>query len=538
MKRALISCILLAALSVSGVTVATQSATAATAGTLSPRAMDMAWQKSAAAFAPARRAILAHVDSEMDRGPFRADWSSLKNYQSPGWYDDAKFGIFIHWGVYSVPAFGSEWYPRLMYQQGTKEFAHHVATYGAASKFGYKDFIPMFKAEHFDANAWASLFRQAGARYVVPVAEHHDGFAMYDSKLSDWTAVKMGPHRDIIGLLSKAVRAQGMHFGVSSHRAEHDWFFDGGRHFDSDVNDPRNAGLYGPAEEHLSKDDANLADDWTYVSQAWLDDWLARTAELIDDYHPDLIYFDWWIGHPTFRNTLPKMLAYYYNQGAHRGGVVVNYKLGDFPEGAGTLDIERGQLAGIHPTHWQTDTSISDASWGYIEHDTYKSPQSLIRLLVDVVSKNGNLMLNIGPRADGTIPDRERDILLDIGRWLKINGEAIYGSRPWRVFGEGPTEVVGGSFQDTKTRPYTAQDFRFTTRPGVLYAIELGWPKDCKVVIRSIKASDHVHAVTLLADGHRVNWQQRNDGLHLSLPVRPVGEYAHVLRIEMPTPKL
>ena len=533
MKRLLITVGLLATSSLITSAGAAQSSTVATAATLSPHDADLAWQKASAKFAPQRHAILSRVASNMDKGPFRADWTSLQNYRSPAWYDDAKFGIFIHWGVYSVPAFGSEWYPRLMYQQGTPEFAHHVATYGPPSKFGYKDFIPMFKAEHFDPHDWAKLFREAGARYVVPVAEHHDGFAMYNSQLSEWTAVKMGPHKDLIGLLANAVRAEGLRFGVSSHRAEHDWFFDGGRQFDSDVNDPRYAGLYGPAETHLSKDDQNLADDWTYVSQAWLDDWLARTTELIDDYQPDLIYFDWWIGHPTFRNTLPNMLAYYYNEGARRDGVVVNYKLGDFPEGAGTLDIERGQLTGIHPTHWQTDTSISDKSWGYVEHDTYKSPRELIHLLVDVVSKNGNLMLNIGPRADGTIPDGERHVLLAIGQWLKINGDAIYGTKPWRVFGEGPTEVIGGSFQDTKTQPYTAQDFRFTTQSGALYAIEMDWPKDGKVVIHSIKPDDRVHAVNLVADHRAVAWQQQADGLHLTLPKQSAGEYAYVYRIEL-----
>lgn len=512
---------------------AAQTSTAPIAHTLSPQDADIAWQKATANYEPARQAILSRVAEHMNDGPFRNDWVSLQNYRSPAWYDDAKFGIFIHWGVYSVPAFGSEWYPRLMYQKGTPEFAHHVATYGPPSTFGYKDFIPKFKAEHFDPQAWANLFKDAGARYVVPVAEHHDGFAMYNSTLSDWTTVKMGPHRDVIGELEKAVRADGMHFGISSHRAEHDWFFDGGRNIDSDVNDPRYAGLYGPAEAHLSKDDQNLADDWTYVSQAWLDDWLARTAELIDSYHPDLIYFDWWIGHPTFRNTLPKLLAYYYNEGAHRGGVVVNYKFGEFAEGAGTLDIERGQLTGIHPTHWQTDTSISNASWGYIEHDTYKSPKEIIHLLVDVVSKNGNLMLNIGPRADGTIPDGACDVLLAIGRWLKTNGDAIYGTRPWRVFGEGPTEVVGGTFQDTKTKPYTAEDFRFTTKPGVLYATEMGWPQGGNVVIHSVKLTDRVRAVSFLADGQRITWQQQSDGLHLALPAKPVGDYAYVYRIEL-----
>lgn len=536
MKLSSVAAAATACMFAAGLAAASTSATAPTAGTLSPRQADEAWQRATARYEPVRRAIVARVESHMDDGPFRADWVSLEHYRSPAWYDDAKFGIFIHWGVYSVPAFGSEWYSRNMYQRGTAEYAHHVATYGPQSRFGYKDFIPLFKAEHFDPDAWARLFHDAGARYVVPVAEHHDGFAMYDSDLSEWTAVKMGPHRDVIGLLAVAMRKQGLRFGVSSHRAEHDWFFDGGRHIDSDVNDPRYAGLYGPAQDHLTTngDDQNLAADWTYVSQAWLDDWLARTTELVDKYHPDLIYFDWWIGHPTFRNTLPKLLAYYYNQGARRDGVVVNYKLGDFPEGAGTLDIERGQLAGIQMRHWQTDTSVSDKSWGYVAGDTYKSPTTLIHLLADVVSKNGNLMLNIGPRADGTIPEAERDILLTIGRWLKVNGEAIYGTRPWRQYGEGPTEVVAGTFQDTKTKPYTAMDFRFTAKPGLLYAIELGWPSSGEAVIHAIRPTDRVGSVELLGHADTLQAHQQADGLHVRLPTKPSGEGAYVLRIALP----
>ncbi|PPU93120.1 alpha-L-fucosidase [Xanthomonas albilineans] len=512
------------------------SPTAPTATTLSPEQIDQQWLHATAKYAPERARLVREAATGARSGSFRPDWTSLKHYRSPSWYDDAKFGIFIHWGVFSVPAFGSEWYSRNMYLQDTKEYAHHRETYGPQSRFGYKDLIPLFTASKFDPQAWATLFRDSGARYVVPVAEHHDGFAMYDSQLSDWTATKMGPKRDVIGALSKAIRAQGMHFGLSSHRAEHDWFFDGGRHFDSDVNDPRYAGLYGPAQVRLAgKDDADVQNDWTPVSQAWLDDWLARTTELIDRYDPDLIYFDWWIAHPIFRGTLPTMLAYYYNHGAAKGGVVVNYKIGAFPEGAGTLDIERGQLTGIHPTHWQTDTSVSNASWGYIDHDTYKTPTFIVHMLVDVVSKNGNLMLNIGPRADGSIPDSERDILLSIGTWLKTNGEAIYASRPWRTYGEGPTEVVGGTFQDTKTKPYTAKDFRFTTGHGALYAIELGWPADGKAVIRSLTPADHVRGVTLLANGKPVPFEQRADGLHLRLPTKPVGEHAYVFRIDLPS---
>ncbi|KAB7772113.1 MULTISPECIES: alpha-L-fucosidase [unclassified Xanthomonas] len=513
------------------------SPTAPTATTLSPEQIDQQWLQATAKYAPERARLVREANDGARGGPFRPDWTSLKQYRSPSWYDNAKFGIFIHWGVFSVPAFGNEWYSRNMYQQGSKDYLHHRETYGPQSRFGYKDLIPLFTAPQFDPQAWAALFRDAGARYVVPVAEHHDGFAMYDSQLSDWTAVKMGPKRDVLGELSKAIRAQGLHFGLSSHRAEHDWFFDGGRQFDSDVNDPRYAGLYGPAQVRLpGKDDADVTNDWTPVSQAWLDDWLARTTELIDRYDPDLIYFDWWIAHPTFRGTLPTMLSYYYNHGAAKGGVVVNYKLGAFPEGAGTLDIERGQLTGIHPTHWQTDTSVSNASWGYVENDTYKTPTFIIHMLVDVVSKNGNLMLNIGPRADGSIPDTERTILLSIGQWLKTNGEAIYDSTPWRSYGEGPTEVVGGTFQDTKTKPYTPEDFRFTTGHGALYAIELGWPADGQALIRSLKPADGVRGVTLLASGKPVPFEQRADGLHLRLPAKPVGEHAYVFRIDLSSP--
>lgn len=513
------------------------SPTAPTATTLSPEQIDQQWLQATAKYAPERARLVREANDGARGGPFRPDWTSLKQYRSPSWYDNAKFGIFIHWGVFSVPAFGNEWYSRNMYQQGSKDYLHHRETYGPQSRFGYKDLIPLFTAPKFDPQAWAALFRDAGARYVVPVAEHHDGFAMYDSQLSDWTAVKMGPRRDVIGELSKAIRAQGLHFGLSSHRAEHDWFFDGGRQFDSDVNDPRYAGLYGPAQVRLpGKDDADVTNDWTPVSQAWLDDWLARTTELIDRYDPDLIYFDWWIAHPTFRGTLPTMLSYYYNHGAAKGGVVVNYKLGAFPEGAGTLDIERGQLTGIHPTHWQTDTSVSNASWGYVENDTYKTPTFIIHMLVDVVSKNGNLMLNIGPRADGSIPDTERAILLSIGKWLKTNGEAIYDSTPWRTYGEGPTEVVGGTFQDTKTKPYTPEDFRFTTGHGALYAIELGWPADGQALIRSLKPADGVRGVTLLANGKPVPFEQRADGLHLRLPAKPAGDHAYVFRIDLTSP--
>jgi alpha-L-fucosidase len=472
-----------------------------------------------------------------NQGPFRPDWESLQKYNVPEWYKDAKFGIFIHWGVYSVPAFGNEWYPRLMYTQETSEYKHHVATYGAQDKFGYKDFIPMFKAEHFDPAAWAELFKKAGAKYVVPVAEHHDGFAMYDSGLSDWTVAKMGPHRDTTGELAKAVRAQGLHFGLSSHRVEHNFFLGVGRAIPSDINDPQYAAFYGPAHTWLNnKWGTPLDGDFTYVSSAWADDWLARSAELVDRYHPDIVYFDWWIGQASIRPNLTRFAAFYYNSslkyGDHVG--VINYKDYAMQEHAGVLDLERGQLGDIRALYWQTDTSVSNKSWGYIKDDTFKSPEFVVHQLIDIVSKNGNLLMNIGPRSDGTIPDEVQRVLLDVGEWLNVNGEAIYGTRAWRIYGEGPTKVAAGSFHDTDTEHYTPEDFRFTSKGDVLYAIGLAWPTNGEAVIHSLArtvGSEPVQSVALLGGGAKLPFEQRPDGLHVQLPGQAPAKYAYALRV-------
>ena len=459
-------------------------------------------------------------------GPFEATWESLKRYTVPEWYVDAKFGIFIHWGVYAVPAFGNEWYPRNMYQQGSKEFEHHVATYGPHAKFGYKDFIPLFTAEKYDAEAWASLFRKAGAKFVVPVAEHHDGFAMYDCGLSEWCAAKMGPKRDLIGELAEAVRKQWLVFGLSSHRAEHWWFFDGGMKFDSDVQDPQYAGLYGPAQP---KD--------MQPNPEFLDDWLARTCELVDKYRPQVVWFDWWIEEPAFEPTLRKFAAYYYNRGAQWGrGVAINYKKEAIPAEAAVYDIERGQLDEINPLFWQTDTAVAKNSWGYTTSLDYKTSESIIGDLADIVSKNGALLLNIGPRPDGTIPEQDEQILLDIGRWLGINGEAIFSTRPWKVFGEGPTQVLSGLFTDTKRQAFTSQDIRFTTKGDALYAIVLAWPESGEVTVRSLSADlrlypREVASVQLLGAKEPVKWSRGKTGLKARLPERRPCESACVLKI-------
>lgn len=515
----------------------TPSAPTAPTASQDPALLDQIWQRASAKYDAPRALILKRVDRGDHLGPFRADWESLKSYKAPDWYADAKFGIFLHWGVYSVPAFGNEWYPRDMYVPGSPEYEHHLATYGPQNKFGYKDFIPRFKAEHFDAVAWAHLFKEAGAQYVIPVAEHHDGFAMYDSGLSDWTAAKMGPHRDVIGQLAKAVRAEGLHFGVSSHRVEHDFFLGVGRAIPSDVNDPKYAAFYGPAHNWLTaKRGTPLDNDFTYVSHAWADDWLARSAELVEKYHPDVVYFDWWIGQPSLRDHLVRFAAFYYNTSLQHGDVgVINYKDFAMQENSAVLDIERGQLSDIRPLLWQTDTSVSNKSWGYIEHDTFKSAEFIVHQLIDIVSKNGNLLLNVGPRADGTIPEEAQHILLDVGGWLKVNGDAIYGTRPWKVYGEGPTKVAGGAFHDTDTQAYTAEDFRFTMKGDSLYAIEMGWPANGEAVIHSLAANllgaQKIESVELLGEDMNLQFEQKADGLHIQVPSEAPGKYAYAFRI-------
>jgi len=461
-------------------------------------------------------------------GRFEANWESLGEYEIPSWYEDGKFGIFIHWGVYSVPAFGNEWYSRNMYQQGSKEFEHHLETYGPQSDFGYKDFIPQMTYAGYDAEQYAKLFAEAGAKFVVPVAEHHDGFAMYDSSFSKWCATKMGPKRDVMGELAEAVRAEGMVFGASTHRAEHFWFFDGGRKFDSDVQNPEFEDFYGPAQPG-PKEHHNLTD--SPPSEEYLEDWLARTIEIVDKYRPQLVWFDWWIQVLAFEPYLQQFAAHYYNRGVEWGlGVAINYKYDAFPTGTAVFDVERGQLAGIREQLWQNDTSVSKSSWGYTENQDYKTAVSLVGDLVDVVSKNGAFLLNIGPKPDGTIPDEEQQILREIGAWLKVNGEAIYGTRPWHVFGEGPTEIPEGAFTDTNRLAFTGEDYRFTTKGNTLYAIAMAWPGS-NALVKAVQGEERV-VVTLLGHEGPIKSRATDEGLAIELPFMEPSEFPYVFKIE------
>jgi alpha-L-fucosidase len=463
---------------------------------------------------------MQYIDQMISRGPYTADWASLQNHLTPEWYRKAKFGIFIHWGVYAVPAFSNEWYPRNMYIEGSPEYEHHIRIYGPHKEFGYKDFIPMFKAKKYDPQAWADLFAEAGARYVMPVAEHHDGFQMYRSDLSHYNAYEMGPYRDTLQELKEAVEARGMTLCVSSHRAEH-WFFLGhGKLFDSDIKEPLQKGnFYWPSMKEYDHQDLFSPSP----TEEYLEDWLLRTCELVEKYQPKVVYFDWWIHHQAFKPYLKKFAAFYYNWGAvHHLDVAINYKHDAFMFGTAVVDIERGQFTAIKPHFWQTDTAIAKNSWCYTENNDFKTSTEIICDLVDIVSKNGALLLNVGPKADGTISDEDQRVLREIGQWLKVNGEAIYDSTFWRVAAEGPTVVPEGQFTDTQTKVFTSEDIRFTVRGSYLYATVLSYPADGVVRIRSLAEKSaaklpHFHGIIrdidVLGFDEKPTWERLEEAL-------------------------
>lgn len=434
---------------------------------------------------------LKQIDQVILEGKYRDDWGSLSGHKTPDWYYSGKFGIFIHWGLYSVPAYGNEWYSRNMYDASHREFDHHRRTYGDQKQFGYKDFIPLFRGERFDAERWAETFRRAGAKFVMPVAEHHDGFAMYATQFNRWNAKDMGPRVDVVGELKRACEEKGLTFCASSHRAEHYFFMNMGRTFDSDVNDERYSDFYGPAVycKEFDSEHMGLSTEDVFArgaDKAWLEDWLVRTCELVDRYRPKLVYFDWWIQNHSFKPYLKKFAAYYYNRAEEWGEeVTINYKHEAFAPGVGTFDVERGGLTDISPVPWQTDTAIGKQSWGYRADNEYKSSRQVVCDLIDVVSKNGILMLNVGPKADGTLTDEEAGVLAEVGKWLEINGEGIYGTVPWKRFGEGEVNNTAGFFQDGEEKPYTSGDFRFTYKGGCVYAFQMR-PDGGDVMIKSL----------------------------------------------------
>lgn len=475
---------------------------------------------------------------------FEENWESLANYEIPEWFADSKFGIFIHWGAYSVPAYGSEWYPRLMYmdekvwsaqfkvgsEKPSHVYKHHIEKYGTLKDFGYKDFIPMFKGENFDAKNWIDLFKKAGARYVVPVAEHHDGFAMYDSKITRWNAVDMGPKQDILGELFKEGRKQGLHMGASSHFAFNWAFFNKRDHFDTV--DPEYSDLYSKKG----------TDDKEPPSEEFKELWWSRTKDIIDNYQPDVLWMDFYLDQDDFKAYHPKLASYYYNKGIEWGKEVVlqdkNLYYEAFPEGTIVYDLERGKMAGINKLPWQTDTSLGKNSWGYVTNWESKEANTVVDDLIDIVSKNGCVLLNVGPKSDGTIPADQAETLLEIGDWLIVNGDAIYDTRCWKVFGEGPTESEEGYMSEkAKQDKFVAEDIRFTTKNGKLYAIALDWPSNGQLEIKSLgKKDEHCQwdakSVRMLGNDEELQWSQSDKSLMIELPTEKPNDYAYAFEID------
>lgn len=384
----------------------------------------------------------------------------------------------------------------------------------------------MFKAERFDANKWIKTFKDAGIKFVMPVCEHHDGFAMYDTEFNRWNSKNMGPCRDVVGELKFACDELGLTFCASTHRAEHYFFMNMGRTINSDVNDDAYSDFYGPAYYCKEFDGgtvhATTADAFSLApTKEWLDDWLVRTCELIDKYQPKILYFDWWIHNHAFKPYLKKLCAYYYNRAEQWDKeVTINYKHEAFPKGVATFDVERGALTDISPVPWQTDTAIGLCSWGYIKDNRFKSSRQIICELVDIVSKNGILLLNIGPRSDGTFTDEETAVLFDLGDWLRVNGEGIYGTSPWKKFGEGKTNNKGGYFSDYNEMAFSEKDFRFTYKDCCLYAFQMR-PKGKKILIKSLKIKgDHdflIGNVKALGDVEIEKISRNKNGLSITL---------------------
>ncbi len=462
---------------------------------------------------------------------YDATWASLTKHPYPEWFQDAKFGIYFHWGVYSVPAFGSEWYPRWMYIDtlvwGTQFYDHHLKTYGKPDKFGYKDFIPMFKAEKFNADEWADLFRRSGAKFAGPVAEHADGFSMWNSKLNKWNAKNMGPKRDIVGELESAIRKQGMKFIATFH---HQWLWGWYPTWDpnTDCANPENAGLYGPKVLPGAFDYKNPN---PAPSLEWFQLWKNKTMEVIAKYQPDMVWFDSrlsFIPDSIKRN----LMAYYYNKGLDwKQEVSMTYKVGELPANSAILDLEKGALDNIQEFPWLTDASIDNASWCYNMNPVYKTSQMLIDYLITIVSKNGQLLLDIPPRPDGTIPEEVKTVLLDMGAWLAVNGEAIYGTRPWTNFGEGTTSDGKGDFND-QIPAYTSEDIRFTTKSDTLYAISMAIPTDQKIRITSLPGNKYqIKSIELVGTSQKLKFTQDEKGTLVELPKTLPSKHAVSLRI-------
>jgi alpha-L-fucosidase len=515
-------------------------------------------------------------------------WDSLKTHPTPSWLLDAKFGIYFHWGIYSVPACGKNgtWYPYNMYRKNTEQQRFHIKNFGDPSQFGYKDFIPQFTMEKFDPDAWAQIIFNAGAKFAGPVVEHHDGFSMWASKVNPWNAVAMGPKRDIVGDIAVSIKKVGLKLLVAFHHAEN-WYFYPHWEKTYDTSDPKFRGLYG--EPHDEEQDPGR--DWekyTPPSVAFWNQWKSKIIEVIDAYRPDVMWFDYGLRFVPDVYKL-EVLAYYFNRAEEWNTEVgVIYKNWDLPPNIGLLDFELGRAAENTYYPWITDSSVDNqGAWSYVKTAGFKTPSTLIHAIVDQVAKNGSMLLNFGPKPDGEIPQSAIDCLNNIGDWLKINGEAIYDTNPWLIAEEGPTKPIrSGGFSENREVHYTPYDIRFTVKGQALYIIVLGKPEkelhvrtliqtkkyldefkmpwslqsiqktlqimksaDCRKNLRNFRRfhayirmasslkqyylmdPDMINSITLLGNPNPLKWEMTKKGLIIQVPEDTVNNIAPVFRI-------
>lgn len=481
---------------------------------------------------------------------FKPTWESLRRYECPDWFRDAKFGIWSHWGPQSVPMSG-DWYARNMYIQGTTHYLHHLRHYGHPSKFGYKDICAMWKAENFNPSELMGLYKKAGARYFVAQAMHHDHFFNFPSKLNRFNSMQVGPKKDICGLWKTAADREGLPFGLTEHLGATFSWWKVNKWCDTegayagvpyDGNDPRYRDFYLDNCEHVSADRDDGAHPWYTSNRKFHKYWLAVMKEVIALYEPDLLYSDGPLPFGDNNVSVPggeefatglTAVANLYNTSIRRHGknrAVYNQK-DRRPEiyRIGVLDIEKSQLPGINPEPWQTDTCIGN--WFYDARQAFKKPAHVIELIIDIVAKNGNVLLNILQRPDGTIDDETRYLLGELADWFAICGEAIHGTRPWRKFGEGDTRVLTEGFNEEKA-VWNSSDIRYSTKGKTLYSFLLKAPDNRVAVLKSLTDSEKVTSVKLLGGGE-CKFSQSFGVLTVKLPDRLPTAYTNVLALEM-----
>lgn len=486
---------------------------------------------------------LAKDTTDSSAESYKPDWQSLSRHiEAPQWFRDAKLGIYATWGVYSVPEKFSEWYPRFMFEEGTEPYRYHVQKYGDPAEFPYHKFVPLFTAERFNAAEWADVYKSSGARFGGLVAEHHDGFAMWDSKLTPWNAASRGPQKDVLGQLAEELRKRDMKFIATFHHARnfqrnagdgsvqnaedsYDSHYVYDRRFATSSNDPELQMLYG-----------NMPADKFYGL------WLGLLDEVINNYAPDIIYFDSWLNLIPETERRQFCTTYLNNASQHDQQVVITFKQNDLPLEVGVLDIEQGGRMEIGERPWMTDDTVTYDSWSYTVDDRVKPTSMVLHSLIDIVSKNGNLLLNIAPRADGSIPDEQRRVLAEMGAWLKVYGQAIFATRPWLVYGYGPTVPKPGNHGGMSTiNQYTPEDYRFTqSKDGKnVYIIVLGKPKAGSNLRMKCFAPHRyplpaaVATVVELASGKEAKWEQFDNAAVLHFPDVQYNEIANVFQIEL-----